>query len=329
MKIVRAPVRLTLGGGGTDLPAWYNQHGGFLISAAINKYIYFTGGERPFDRKIWLSYSKVEVCDNHEQVQHELLQRCIARYNLKKGIEIHSISEVPGSTGLGSSGSFLVGTLTLLNSLFQIEASRKDVAEAACDIEMKELKRSSGKQDQYIAAYGGIVGMTLDKEGNVTVERLPLSDNTYRSLENNLLIYFSGVRRDANEILSEQSSGIKVGEDKKLKAMMRIQEIGFLTRDALLKDDVDQVGHLMHDHWVAKKEISGKMSSNEMDVTYDQALAAGALGGKLIGAGGGGYWLFYVQPEKQNAFRQKMNSMSLIEMNWSFDTMGCSVVYSS
>lgn len=329
MKIVRAPVRLTLGGGGTDLPAWYNHHGGFLISAAINKYIYLTGAERPFDRKIWLSYSKTEICDTPDQVKHELLERCLARYNLKKGIEIHSISEVPGSTGLGSSGSFLVGSLTLLNSLFQIELNRKDVAEAACDIEMKELKRSSGKQDQYIAAYGGIIGMTLDRQGNVNVERLPLSDGTYRRLENNLLIYFSGVRRDANEILSEQSSGIKVGEDKKLKAMKKIQEIGFSTRDALIAEDVDQLGYLMHDHWLAKKEISEKMSSSDMDITYEKALSAGALGGKLMGAGGGGYWLFYVQPEKQLAFRQQMSSLNLIEMDWRFDNMGCSVVYSS
>jgi D-glycero-alpha-D-manno-heptose-7-phosphate kinase len=329
MKIVRAPVRLTLGGGGTDLPAWYSHHGGFLISAAINKYIYLTGAERPFDGKIWLSYSKVEVCEKPEQVQHELLERCLARYRLNQGIEIHSISEVPGSTGLGSSGSFLVGALTLLNALYQIELNRKEVAEAACEIEMKELRRSSGKQDQYIAAFGGIIGMTLDRDGNVDVDRLPLSAETVRRLENNLLIYFSGVRRDANEILSEQSSGIKVGEDKKLKAMKRIQDIGFATRDALVTGDVDQLGHLMHDHWIAKKEISEKMSSSDMDSSYERAIAAGALGGKLMGAGGGGYWLFYVQPQKQHDFRKKMNAKGLIEMDWRFDTMGCSVVYSS
>jgi D-glycero-alpha-D-manno-heptose-7-phosphate kinase len=328
MIIVRAPLRISLGGGGTDLPDWYREHSGFLVSATINKYIYFTGCERPFDRKYWLSYSKVEVCDQPVQVQHDLLRSCLKQYHLPNGVEIHSISELPGSSGLGSSGAFLVGTLSLLNSLTRKDMTRTELAEKACHIEMVELGRASGKQDQYISAFGGISSMTLDRSGNVKITNLDLSPQSVRRLESNLLIYYTGVSRDANEILSEQSRGFSEKSSVNVASMKEIQDIGFQSRDAILSGDFDRLGKLMDDHWVAKKKTATKMSSGPLDVTYAKAIEHGASGGKIMGAGGGGYWMFYVQPERQLSFRQKMKEMGLVEMLWSFDQVGCAQVYS-
>lgn len=329
MKIVRAPLRITLGGGGTDLPGWYSQYGGFLISAAINKYIYFTGCERPSDNKFWLSYSKVEICDHPSEIRHELLNRCIAKYDLPKGLEIHSVSEVPGSSGLGSSGAFTVGTLTVLNTLKKIEMSRQQLAELACHIEMVELKKSSGKQDQYVSAFGGIIGMSLNNDGQVAIQPLNLDLSVVKRLENNLLIYFTGVSRDADVILSEQNNSLAKKAEDKISVMKQIQDIGFRSRDALLARDVDQLGPLMHEHWVLKKKISDKMTNPVIDEIYTYALEYGATGGKIMGAGGGGYWMFYVPPERQLKFRNQMNQKGLIEMDWRFDQVGCSLVYSS
>lgn len=329
MKIVRAPLRISLGGGGTDLPSWYAQYGGFLITAAINKYIYFTGCERPFDKKFWMSYSKVEVEDSAEKIHHDLLRICCSKYNLPKGVEIHSISEVPGSSGLGSSGAFIVGALTLLNSMKKIEMSRNELAELACAVEMVDLKAASGKQDQYVSTFGGLITMQLDKQGQVEVKQLDLELTSLKRLENNLLIYYTGVSRDANPILAEQGASIAQKSDDKIRVMTQIQDIGYRSLEALKQGDIDLLGPLMHEHWLAKRSISSKMSNDLLDVTYEQAMKSGATGGKIMGAGGGGYWMFYVPPERQLAFRKAMIQQGLVEMDWRFDQVGCSVVYST
>lgn len=328
MKIVRSPLRITLGGGGTDLPGWYQKYGGFLISAAINKYIYFFGSARPFDKKFWLSYSKIEICDNVSEIKHELLSRCFARYNFLNGFELHSISDIPGSSGMGSSGAYVVGALTLLNAVEKIEAKRTDVAEIACHIEIKELKRSSGKQDQYVAALGGIITLDIDKTGKVKAEPLEMEEISFKHLQNNLLIYFTGVLRNASSILHDQNSKCNKQKKDTVKCMKRIQEIGFLSRDCLLKGDLDTFGRLLDDHWKTKAAITRKMSSSFINKLYTFAIKSGALGGKVMGAGGGGYFLFYVPPEKQLNFRKRMVEKGLVEMDWQFEFNGCSVVYS-
>ncbi|MBP6217214.1 MAG: hypothetical protein KA436_01355 [Oligoflexales bacterium] len=328
MIIARSPLRITLGGGGTDLPEWYRQFGGFLISASINKYIYTTGSLRPFDKKYWLSYSRVEVCDHISEIKHELLAKCLGRYQFRHGIEIHSISEVPGNSGLGSSGSFLVGTLKLLNALQKLEVTRQDLAEAACKIEMIDLQRSSGKQDQYIAAFGGIASLTLNREGEVKVETIDLPEQTTKRLETNLLIFYSGITRDSNEVLAEQSKSFKEKSKSQIDAMHEIQRIGFDSRDCLLSGDLDKLGDLMHKHWIVKKEMSSKMTNSSLDEIYSYARSHGATGGKIMGAGGGGYWMFYVPPNDQLRFRAKMSDINLVEMMWGFDFNGCSLIYS-
>lgn len=327
MIIVRAPLRISLGGGGTDLPGWYRQHGGFFVSASIDKYIYLTGAHRLMDKKIWLSYSQTEVCDQVREIQHSFLRTCLARYELGGGIEIHSISEVPGNSGLGSSGAFLVGCLTMLDAMYKTEMSRQDMAELACQIEMVDLGKSSGKQDQYISTFGGIAAFTVDTQGQVQVEPMQLSTVAIRELEASLFLYYSGIARNSEAILSEQSAAIKQGGGDPVAAMQEIQKIGVLSRDALVSGDLDAFGELLHRHWHAKKKISAQMSDPSLDQTYEFARSIGATGGKLIGAGGGGYWMFYVPPEKHRQFRAGIGATGLLELPWSFDFHGCSVIY--
>jgi D-glycero-alpha-D-manno-heptose-7-phosphate kinase len=329
MIIVRAPLRISLGGGGTDLPSWYQRHGSSFLSASINKYIYLTGSERLVDKKLWLSYSQTEVCDRVSEIKHSFLRACLARYRLETGIEIHSISEVPGNSGLGSSGAFLVGCLTLLNAIEKVEMSRQDMAELACKIEMFDLGKSSGKQDQYISAFGGISRFTIDHGGKVQAFPLELSSTAIRELESSLFLYYSGVTRNSDVILSEQATVLDRGIDDPVSAMHKIQQIGIESGKALLANDLNSFGDLLHQHWMAKKMISCNMTDTSLNQTYDFARSIGASGGKLMGAGGGGYWMFYVPPERQRHFRTKIGTTGLLELPWRFDFHGCSVIYTN
>jgi len=328
MVIVRAPLRITLGGGGTDLPGWYGQHGGFLISAAINKYIYLNGSNRSFDKKYWLSYSKVEICDTIDEISHDIYAKVLKKYEINNGVEIHSISEVSGGSGLGSSGTFTVGLIHLLNVMYKNDMKRKQIAEEAAYTEMIELQRDCGKQDQYIAAYGGIIALHIDNEGEVEVNRLNLDPTTLITLKNNLHIYHTGVSRDANIILKDQNNSLKENKDTPTSGMMKIQEIGYEAQECLLKGDLDSFGKSLNEHWRVKKTMSSKMTSDKIDNLYNYAIESGALGGKVMGAGGGGYFMFYVPEGKHLSFRKKMNGNGLNEMNWQFDFNGVNTIFS-
>jgi D-glycero-alpha-D-manno-heptose-7-phosphate kinase len=283
--------------------------------------------ERRFDRKLWLSYSTVEICQSVNEVRNEILAKCLAKYPLPNGVEIHSISEVPGNSGLGSSGAFIVATLTLLNALNGKEVSRHDLAELACRIEMVEMGRASGKQDQYASACGGIMCMELDRDGRVAITPLHPDPIALKGLSNNFLIYYSGITRDANTVLSEQSGAIQQRSGDAVEAMQQIMEIGRRSREWIESGDLDSLGRSMHTHWEIKKSISNRMSCPEIDGIYDFAMAHGALGGKIMGAGGGGHFMFYVPPERQLGFRRRMTERGLVEMDWQFDFRGTSVVY--
>lgn len=327
MIIVRAPLRITLGGGGTDLPGWYTQHGGFMISAAINKYIYLSGSPRSFDKKIWLSYSKVEICNSLDEVSHEIASKALAKYNIKNGIEIHSISEVSGGSGLGSSGTFTVGLYHLLNTMFKKDMTRHELAEEAAYTEMIELGKHCGKQDQFIASYGGIQALHFNTKGEVVVKSLDLDQTTLITLKNNLHIYHTGVSRDANIVLKDQNTKLKNIQKSPSEGMMRIQEIGYEAQKNLLSGDLESFGKSLNEHWEVKKSISNKMSSPVIDDLYNLAIKSGALGGKVMGAGGGGYFMFYVPPEKHLSFRRKMQDNGLSEMNWDFDFNGVNTIF--
>ncbi|MBI4424809.1 MAG: hypothetical protein HY554_13840 [Elusimicrobia bacterium] len=329
MRIVRAPLRLTLGGGGTDLPGFYERNGGFLISAAINKYIYLTGAMRPFDTRYWLSYSKLEVVDSLDQIQHGLLRKCLEKYQFKEGVEMHSISELPSASGMGSSGSLLVCALTLLNSMSKREMTRHDVAELASRIEMKELERSCGKQDHFVAAYGGIITLDIGRDGRVEVKDLPVSREVVRRLQNSLVLYHTGVARDANVVLKEQSSRLKNEASDAHARMLKIKDIGYRSAEALTRGDLDAFGRLLHEHWMLKRGFQADMTSSDIDRVYQKALDNGALGGKLIGAGGGGFLMFYAPPAQEAEFRRKMSAEGLIELDWSFSFTGCEVIFAN
>ena len=327
MNIVRAPLRITLGGGGTDIPGWYIENGGFLISAAINKYIYLTGSRRDFDKKLWLSYSQVEICDEIDEIKHEIFKKVLKKYDLKNGIEIHSISEVSGGSGLGSSGTFTVGLLHLLNVMFKRDMTKKELAEEAAYIEMIELKRHCGKQDQYIATYGGIIALHINNEGDVVVKNLDLDTNTFITLKNNLQIYHTGVSRNANIILKDQNIKLKKKQQTPTAGMMRIQEIGYEAQKCLISGDLESFGKSLNEHWNVKKSISKKMSSKIIDDLYEYAISCGALGGKVMGAGGGGYFMFYVPAKNHLSFRKKMLENGFKEMHWQFDFKGtCNIL---
>lgn len=332
MNIIKVPLRIPLGGGGTDLPEWYTKNGSFFLSASINKYIYLTISTRPFDKKIWLSYSDVELCDNYSEVKHKLFNSVLDLFAEKfnqysNGIEIHSISEVPGKSGLGSSGSFTVGLIYLLNNFINGDLLRQDIAEMACDIEMNKLKNGSGKQDQYIAAYGGIRLFSIDKSGEVKTELLDIENEESILFKNNLLIYYSGITRDASSILLEQQSSIVSKESTKI-AMSEIQAIGIESAKHLKTKNFDDYGKLMNKHWEVKKSISTKMSDGPLNELYDYALQNGAVGGKVMGAGGGGFFLFYVPLKNQEKFRLAMKRIDKKELLWNFENNGVNHVSS-
>jgi len=329
MRIARAPLRITLGGGGTDLPGYYENYGGFLITAAINKFIYMTISRRPFDKKLWLSYSRLEVCDDASEVKHDLLRKCLEKYSFSTGIEIHSISDVPGNSGLGSSGAFVVCLLTLLNSMSKKEHTRSEVAEAASMIEMVELKKSCGKQDHYAAALGGMITMEIEPSGRVTVEDLNLDRETSRRLQQSLLIYHTGEYREADGLLSRQTKMLRDGNAHAVDRMREIKEIGYRAKSMLVRGDLDGFGRSLHEHWQLKREIHGDMSSAKLDAIYGAGMSAGSLGGKVIGAGGGGFFMFYVPPERQPDFHAKMRTLGLEKMYWTFNFEGCEVVFAN
>ena len=328
MIIIRVPLRISLGGGGTDLPSWYSKNGGFLISASINKYIYLSGSFRNYDKKFWLSYSNVEICNSINEIKHNIFKNVLKKYTFNKGIEIHSISEVPGGSGLGSSGSFTVGLIKLLNVMSKIEMTKKEIAEKAAYIEMFELKSECGKQDQYVASHGGIISMKINEDGDVFIEDLNLEQTTLINLNNNLLIYHTGYARDAKILLKEQNKKIELKNSTSINSMKNIQQIGYDSYKYLIAGDIDSFGKLLDEHWKTKKAVSDRMSSNVLDEIYNYAIQNGALGGKIMGAGGGGFFMFYVSPEKQNSFRKKMKKIKLNEMNWQFDFHGVNKIFS-
>jgi len=332
MKIVRIPLRISLGGGGTDLPFWYKKHGSFFMSAAIDKYIYFTGSERSFDNKIWLGYSLTEIADSISDIKHELFGATLEQFNNKynffsNGLEIHSISDVPGKSGLGSSGAFICGLIYLINSIKHLDLVKKDIAELACYIEMELLKKSSGKQDQFISCMGGIKSFKIDNDGNVDASNLPISREVTKRLNNNLLIYYSGIARDADLVLKDQTENI-VSDAEIESGMHRIQEIGYESYDAITGNNLNLFGSLMDEHWRVKKTLSPLMTDNVINRIYDKAINYGALGGKIMGAGGGGFFLFYVPESSQESFRLKMCLENHKELDWNFDFDGCALIHS-
>lgn len=326
MIIARSPLRITLGGGGTDLPSYYRDHEGFLIAAAINKYVY-VNVMRPFTEGVYLKYSELEHVSAVEDVKHRIIREALLMQNLRTPqIEITTLADIPAGTGLGSSGSF---TTALLKSLYAHRRQLihpQELAELACHIEIDRLGEPIGKQDQYIAAYGGLTCFTFHKDDWVTAEPLNISMETLFDLEDNILLFFTGYSRSASNILEDQNSRTKSSDAEMLKNLHFVKELGFHSKEALEAGDAVKFGELMHEHWEHKKRRSGGMSNPMIDEWYELGITNGAVGGKLVGAGGGGFLMFYAAD--RNKLRHAMSKAGLEEVRFGFDFEGTKVVLS-
>jgi D-glycero-alpha-D-manno-heptose-7-phosphate kinase len=326
MIIARSPLRISLGGGGTDVPSYYEKHGGFLISAAIDKYVYVTV-MRPFTEGIFLKYSEIEQKSFAEDVKHPIIREVLKVLELKTPqIEITTLADIPAGTGLGSSGSFTTALIKALFSHYRKSIHPRELAELACEIEIGKLKEPIGKQDQYISAYGGITEFYFHRDGKVEANPLNISIETMHDLEDNLLLFFTGISRSASGILKDQVEKSNADEKDMLENLHFTKDLGFRSKKALLTGDTKSFGLLMHEHWLHKKSRSTGMSNDFIDNAYERALKFGAVGGKLVGAGGGGFLMFYAIDKE--ALRLEMNKIGLEEVRFKFDFEGTKVMLS-
>lgn len=299
MIITRTPFRITLGGGGTDLPSFYEQYGGFIFAMCINKYMYILLNRRSVaDRKIVIRYSQVETVDSIEEIKHPLAREALRLHNVRANIELTSIADMPAKTGLGSSGSYLTGLLTAIRAYKRESASLADIAEEACHIEMNILKEPVGKQDQYMAAFGGFRKLAIAPDGKVTVGQVPVDFVTANELVSKARVYYTGVQRSATAVLKKQDDAARHRESpdhkKTVECLLNIKDLGQRIYQAFLARDLDAFGALMDEHWRFKKQMSASVSLGVLDNLYDEVKKSfGVLGGKIIGAGGGGFLMLY------------------------------------
>jgi len=326
MIITRSPLRISIGGGGTDLASYYSDHEGFLISAAIDRYVYVTI-TKPFKPGIYLKYSKIEHVNSINDVQHSIIREGLNLFNEKvPQIEITTLADIPAGTGLGSSGSFTTALVKALYCYNKQMLHTEEIAKLACDIEINKLGEPIGKQDQYIAAFGGITCFTFCKDEHVQVERLNISDDTLFDLEDNLLLFFTGFSRSAGSILKDQKEKSQSYDEEMLANLHYVKELGYRSKTMLLDGRTTEFGNLMHEHWEHKKRRSGGMSNIQIDEWYALGLKNGAVGGKLVGAGGGGFLLFYAND--RNKLRHAMKRAGLEEVRFKFDYEGTKIILS-
>lgn len=324
MIITRTPFRITLGGGGTDLPSYYERYGGYLISAAIDRYMYVTINKR-FEDTIRVSYLKTEIRSEVDEIEHPLVREALKLLKIRSGIEITSVADLPAKSGLGSSGSFTIGLLNALHAYKREFLKPQELAEEAFHIEAEILKEPVGKQDQYIAAFGGIISMDIKKNGKVIVDTHILSEDSMDQLESNTLFFYTGFQRHASEILSYQSKSIKQDKNKVINSMHQIKKIGKQCLVRLRKGDIDWFGESLDEHWKIKKQISSRMTDKAIDELYNIALENGAIGGKIMGAGGGGFFMFYCVENKLK-LRRVMAQQGLKEVRFRIDHEGSKVL---
>jgi D-glycero-alpha-D-manno-heptose-7-phosphate kinase len=320
MIIARSPLRISLGGGGTDLPSYYQQHTGFLIAAAIDKYVCITL-HHTFMPGLIVKYSRLERASTVDEVQHPIIREALKLTGVEPtGLEITSMADIPAGTGLGSSGSFTTAMLKALHTYKKNLIHPRELAEQACHIELDRLKEPIGKQDQYIAAFGGVTCFQFLPDGQVNAWPLQISNETLFSLEDNLLLFFTGYSRSASSILKEQDDRSKTHDAGMVDNLHFVKELGYQSKEALESGDLVKFAQLMNVHWEHKKKRSGSMSNDHIDQWYELAREHGAIGGKLIGAGGGGFLMFYA--EEKRRLRRVMADAGLREVRFRFDFEG-------
>ncbi len=324
MIITRTPMRISLGGGGTDLPSYYQEFGGFVISAAINKYAYVSAN-RSFRPGYILKYSEMETAQERSEIRHPLLREALTAYDIRGPIEIVSIADVPAGTGLGSSGTFLVGLIHALHAFNRNPVGPEALAQEAVDIEMNRLKEPVGKQDQYIAAYGGLLCQEYLPNGDVKAYRLGIREEAIQELRESLMLFFVGITRNASEILIDQKIKSEQRNTEMLEQLHFIKQLGMEIQNVLEAGDVRRFGQLMHEHWLRKRGRSAGISTSRVDALYDLGRGkGGATGGKLVGAGGGGFLLF--STGDRGRLRRVMTEAGITEMDFSFDFDGSVVL---
>jgi D-glycero-alpha-D-manno-heptose-7-phosphate kinase len=324
--IARSPLRISLGGGGTDLPSYYREHEGFLIAAAIDKHVYITVHE-PFTERVIAKYSKLEEVERACDLQHPIIREALALVGIETQIEIASMSDIPAGTGLGSSGSFTTALLRGLHALKKNHVPPHELAEQACHIEIERLGEPIGKQDQFIAAYGGVTCFHFARDGAVFAEPLKMPAEALANLEDNLCMFFTGYTRSAGTILKDQDQRSKLNDPAMLGNMHYTKELGYRSKRALEQGDLRGFAALLHEHWEHKRARTQGMSNPKIDEWYALARAHGALGGKLIGAGGGGFLMFYSEDKTQ--LRHALREAGLREVRFRFDFEGARVVAQS
>jgi D-glycero-alpha-D-manno-heptose-7-phosphate kinase len=316
--ISRAPFRITLAGGGTDLPAFYEKHGSTFLSCAINKHIYVGVRERTLEKNVRVQYLDSEEVDTVKDLKHNRARACLQLHGFEDSIEVISSADLSARSGMGSSGSYIVSLLHALRTFKNLPVDPETIANEACHVEMEILKEPAGKQDQFIAAYGGITCFKIDTRGTVTSQKFCLDSETTDKLQKNCMIFYTGVLRNASDVLRNQQQNIRKNDN----SMMAIQQIGFESIDALERGDLDKFGKLMHQHWLQKKSTSSSITLDSFDNLYQEIVESGlALGGKIIGAGGGGFLMLYV-PEKHELVSDKIQKLGYPKMSWEVSDSG-------
>lgn len=325
MIITRTPFRFTLGGGGTDLPAYYEKFGGFIFAAAINKYMFINLNRPVVDDLVRVKYTKSEMVSHRDELQHDIAREAMRMMGIENGLEVISIADVPAGTGLGSSSCYAVGLLNGLHSMKRNYIGLQYLAEEACDLEISRLGKPIGKQDQYMAAFGGLTVLDIEKDGQVKVRRAKIADDCLDELNRNLVMFYTDTSRSADAILSEQSQGAREEKRDVVDSMHYIKDIGYRILESVESGNLTDVGRMFDEHWKYKKRISSKMSNPRFDQIYETAKKNGAIGGKISGAGGGGFFLFYVEDRRKD-LRDAMKAMGLREMRYSFDLEGTKIL---
>jgi D-glycero-alpha-D-manno-heptose-7-phosphate kinase len=322
--IARSPLRISLGGGGTDVPSYYEKFGGFVISAAIDKYVYVTT-MKPFNPGIYLKYSETELAGSISEIKHPIIREVLKVLKPRTAqVEITSLADIPSGTGLGSSGSFTTALIKSLYTFYQLTINTAELAELACHIEIDCLNEPVGKQDQYISAYGGITEFVFEKNSKVYSKPLHLPMPAIHNLEENLLLFYTGHSRSASSILRDQVERSSRSEGTIIENLHKTKEMGIKSRDLLMNNDVITFGELMHEHWMNKRNRSRTISSSFIDEAYNCGIKSGAVGGKLVGAGGGGFLMFYAKDVEK--LRSAMSNLKLQEVRFRFDFEGTKII---
>ncbi len=329
MIITRSPLRITLGGGGTDLPSYYEENEGFVISAAIDKYVYVSL-IKPFTNEIILKYSKFENTDNVSNIKHPIIRESLKKLGIKSNVEIITLADIPAGTGLGSSGSFTTALLKTLYTSMRKSLSPKELAELACHIEINCLGEPIGKQDQYISAVGGLTSFTFHKKKetnkNVSINPLNINNETLLNLEDNLLLFFTGFSRSASSILKDQKQKSIIKDRDMINNLNFIKDLSFKSKETLEAGNIERFGRLMHEHWEHKKKRSIGMSNSKINDWYEIGMKNGAIGGKLVGAGGGGFLMFMA--DDKSKLRKTLSNEGLQEVRFRFDFEGTKLMIS-